>query len=46
MSKKQLLKSWDQDKTIRAVSDISKGKWGLIRLKNYLIFPRHFLGRV
>jgi len=46
MSEKQLLKSWDQDKIIRAVAAIMKGKWGLRRLKNYLIFPRHLLGRM
>jgi hypothetical protein len=46
MSEKQLLKSWDEDKMIRAVAAIRKGKWGLRRLKNYLIFPRHFLGRM
>jgi hypothetical protein len=40
---KQLLKSWDQGKMIRAVADIRKGKWGLRRFKNYFIFPRYFL---
>jgi len=39
-----MLKSWDQDKKIRAVAAIRKGKWGLRRLKNYLIIPRYFLG--
>lgn len=45
-SEKQMLKSWDQDKMIRAVTAIRKGKWDLSRLKNYLIFSRHFLGRM
>jgi len=46
MSEKQLLKSWDQDKMIRAVAAIRKGKLGLRRVKNYLIFPRYFSGRM
>jgi hypothetical protein len=43
MSEKQLLKSWDQDKIIRAVAAIRKGKLGFKKGRKLFNLPKTFL---